>query len=214
MKDKNLTYYDTKEERLNVISHALGLVLSIIALVLLLLESRTSALKSVISFAIYGTSLIVLYAASTFYHSSQEPELRRRLNVLDHASIYVLIAGTYTPFTLIILKGWVGWTIFGISWGLALLGIILKIFYIGKFGKLSTAAYITMGWLIIFAIKPLIASLSLGGLMWLFGGGLSYTIGAVLYSIPKLKYNHAIFHVFVLCGSFCHFMAVYYHVLK
>ena len=131
MKNKKITYYEAKEERLNVISHALGLGLSIIALVLLFLESRTSELKDIISFGIYGASLIVLYAASTSYHYSQQPKLREKLNIVDHASIYVLIAGTYTPFTLIILKGWVGWTIFGISWGLALLGIILKTFLYG-----------------------------------------------------------------------------------
>lgn len=215
MKDKKLKYYDLKEERLNVISHGFGLVLSIIALVLLLKASiESEELTNIVSFGIYGTSLIVLYSASTFYHYSQQPELRRKLNILDHSSIYILIAGTYTPFSLIVLQGWVGWTIFGVSWGLAVLGVILKLFYTGRYDKISTAAYIAMGWVIIFAIKPLIANLSFEGLMWLFGGGLSYTIGAVLYSIPRVKYNHAIFHLFVLLGSFCHFMAVFFHVLK
>jgi len=214
VKDKNLTYYNAKEERLNVISHGFGLVLSVIALVLLLMESKNSELKQIISFGIYGVSLIVLYSASTFYHYSQQPELRRKLNIFDHASIYILIAGTYTPFALLILEGWVGWTIFGVSWGLATLGVGLKLFYTGRFNKISTAAYIAMGWLIIFAIKPLVANLSFEGLMWLFGGGLSYTIGAILYCIPKLKFNHAIFHLFVLLGSFCHFMAVYFYVLR
>lgn len=215
MKNKKITYYEEKEERLNVISHGFGLILSVVALILLLIATKDSKeLIDIVSIGIYGASLIVLYSASTFYHYSKHPELRRKLNIIDHACIYILIAGTYTPFTLIVLKGWIGWTIFGISWGLALLGVILKIFYTGRFDKISTAAYILMGWLIIFAINPLISNLSFEGLMWLFGGGVSYTIGAVLYSIKKIKYNHAIFHIFVLGGSFCHFMAVYFHVLR
>ena len=114
---------------------------------------------------------------------------------------------------MVVIYGWVGWTIFGISWGLALLGIILKLFFTGKYDKISTIAYVLMGWLIIFAIKPLINNLSFQGLIWLFGGGLSYTVGAILYSINGVKYNHAIFHIFVLLGSFCHFIAVFFYVL-
>ena len=211
---KKQTYYEPKEEILNIISHAIGLALSVVTLVLLIVfASKLGTTKHIVSFSIYGISLVSLYAASTFYHAAKSPKLRHRLNIFDHASIYVLIAGTYTPFTLIILKGWVGWAIFGISWGLAFVGVVLKLFYTGKYDKISTAAYILMGWLIIFAIKPLINSLSFEGLIWLFAGGVSYTIGAILYSIPKIKYNHAIFHVFVLFGSFCHFMAVFFHVL-
>ena len=124
-----------------------------------------------------------------------------------------MIAGTYTPFTLVILKGWVGWTIFGLSWGLAIAGIVFKVFYFGKYDKISTIAYVFMGWVIIFAIKPLIDSFPFEGLMWLLAGGVSYTLGALFYSIKKIRYNHAIFHVFVLIGSFCHFMAVFFYVL-
>jgi hemolysin III len=214
MEEKNVKYYDSKEEKLNVISHAFGLILSVIALVLLVVfSSLNGSYLHIVSFTIYGVSLIVLYSASTFYHYSQTPKLRQRLNIFDHAAIYVLIAGTYTPFTLVVLDGWVGWTIFGISWGLALLGIILKLFFTGKYDKISTIAYVLMGWLIIFAIKPLINNLSFQGLIWLFGGGLSYTVGAILYSINGVKYNHAIFHIFVLLGSFCHFIAVFFYVL-
>jgi hemolysin III len=214
MEEKNVKYYDSKEEKLNVISHAFGLILSVIALVLLVVfSSLNGSYLHIVSFTIYGVSLIVLYSSSTFYHYSQTPKLRQRLNIFDHAAIYVLIAGTYTPFTLVVLDGWVGWTIFGISWGLALLGIILKLFFTGKYDKISTIAYVLMGWLIIFAIKPLINNLSFQGLIWLFGGGLSYTVGAILYSINGVKYNHAIFHIFVLLGSFCHFIAVFFYVL-
>jgi len=211
---KNITFYDKKEEKLNVISHAIGLVLSIVALVLLLVKAGAYGNAwHITSFSIYGASLIVLYAASTFYHYSQTPKFRHRLNIFDHASIYILIAGTYTPFTLVVLNGWIGWTIFGISWGLAIIGVTLKLFFIGRFDKISTIAYVLMGWVIVFAIKPLIDNLSPEGLWWLLSGGIFYTIGAVLFSIPKIKYNHAIFHIFVLLGSFCHFMAVYFHIL-
>lgn len=214
MESKKVTYYEKKEEKINVISHAVGLALSIAALVLLVVyASKYGSIKHVVSFSIYGASLIVLYAASTMYHYVQSPKLRFRLNIFDHAAIYVLIAGTYTPFTLVVLKGWVGWTIFGVSWGLALLGVILKLFFIGKYDKLSTIAYVLMGWLIIFAIKPLVNNLATAGLIWLLGGGLLYTIGAILYSIRSIKYNHAIFHIFVLLGSFCHFIAVFFYVL-
>jgi hemolysin III len=213
MKDK-LTYYESKEERLNIITHGIGFVLSIVALVLLLVNaSQHGTARHVTSFAIFGVSLIVLYAASTFYHYARNPELRIKLNILDHAAIYVLIAGTYTPFTLVVLKGWVGWTIFAVSWGLALIGIIFKVFYFGKYDRISTLAYVLMGWVIIFAIKPLIDEFPVKGLLWLLSGGLAYTFGALLYSFRKLRFNHALFHVFVLIGSFCHFMAVFFYVL-
>ena len=214
MKQKKITFYNPREEKLNVISHAIGLLLSISALVLLVVyASKEGSAWHIVSFSIYGASLIVLYSASTFYHYSRTPKLRHRLNVFDHAAIYVLIAGTYTPFTLVVLKGWVGWTIFGVSWGLALTGIILKLFFTGRYDKISTIAYVLMGWLIIFAIKPLVNNLPFEGLMWLLSGGIFYTIGALLYSIKKLNYNHAIFHIFVLLGSFSHFIAVFFYVL-
>lgn len=209
-----ITYYESKEEKLNVITHFIGLILSVAALVLLVVyASLYGTAKHITSFAIFGASLVVLYAASTTYHYSQSPKLRNRLNIFDHAAIYVLIAGTYTPFALIVLKGWIGWTIFGISWGLALVGIIFKFFFIGKYDKISTITYVLMGWVIIFAIKPLIENFSANGLLWLLVGGLFYTIGAILYSIKKIKYNHAIFHIFVLLGSFSHFIAVFFYVL-
>ena len=212
--EKRIKTYSDQEERLNIITHGIGLVLSIVALFLLVIKaSNYDDATAITSFATYGLSMVILYAASTFYHASKTPELRYKLNIFDHASIYVLIAGTYTPFALVTLSGWVGWTIFGVSWGLALIGIILKLFYTGKYDKISTIAYVLMGWLIVFAIKPLMANLSYEGLSWLFAGGIFYTVGAILYSMNKMKYNHAIFHIFVLLGSFSHFMAVYYHIL-
>ena len=214
MKTKKITFYEKKEEKLNVISHGIGLILSIAALVLLVVyASIYGSAWHIVSFSIYGASLILLYSASTLYHYVQSPKLRHRLNIFDHAPIYVLIAGTYTPFTLVVLSGWVGWTIFGISWGLALVGIVLKLFYTGKYDTISTIAYVLMGWLIIIAIKPLVDNFSFNGLVWLLFGGIFYTIGAILFMMHSIKYNHAIFHIFVLLGSFCHFMAVFYHVL-
>lgn len=213
MQEKDLTYYSKTEEKLNVLSHGIGLLLSVIALILLVLKAITKSSIEVVSVTVFGVSLIVLYAASTFYHYFQNPKIRAKLNILDHAAIYVLIAGTYTPFCLITLKGFIGWTIFGITWGIALIGIILKLFFTGRFDKISTVAYIGMGWIIIFVIKPLINNLPIEGLYWLMAGGVFYTVGAIIYSIEKIKYNHAIFHVFVLLGSFTHFMAVYYYVI-
>ena len=215
MKNKHITYYDLSEEKINIITHAIGLLLSIAALVLLIIHaSSNGSARHIVSFTIFGASMILLYSASTLYHYSQTPNIRRKLNILDHASIYVLIAGTYTPFTLVTLKGALGWTIFGITWGIALVGVFLKLFYTGKYDKISTIAYVAMGWIIIFAVKPLIENLPLNGLYWLLAGGVFYTVGAVLYSIKKIKFNHAIFHIFVLLGSFSHFMAIYFYVLK
>jgi len=211
---ERIKYYSQLEEKINIISHAIGFILSMVALVLLVRHAVLYGdVWHIVSFSIFGSSLIMLYAASTFYHSANNPELRNKLNIVDHASIYVLIAGTYTPFTLVTLKGPIGWVIFGISWGLALTGIILKLFFTGKFDLISTIMYVLMGWIIVFAIKPLIHNLPPEGLLWLFAGGISYTIGAILYSIGRIKFNHAIFHLFVLNGSICHFMSVFFYVL-
>jgi hemolysin III len=166
-----------------------------------------------VSFSIFGLSLLFLYGSSTIYHSSKNVVRRGKLRILDHVSIYVLIAGTYTPFTLITLQGMTGWVIFSVSWLMALTGIILKFFFTGKYHLLSTLMYVFMGWLILFAIGPLIDKLPSAGLSWLVAGGVSYTLGAVLYSIKKMRFNHAIFHVFVLLGSSCHFLAVYFYVV-
>ena len=212
---KETKYYSPIEEKINILSHATGFILSIVALVFLVAHAiRHGDVWHIVSFSIFGTSLIILYAASTFYHSAKKPELRDKLKIIDHASIYVLIAGTYTPFTLVTLRGTIGWVIFGISWGLAISGIILKLFFTGKYNLISTLMYVLMGWVIVFAIKPLINNLPLDGLLWLIAGGISYTIGAVIYSIKQIKFNHAIFHMFVLAGSFCHFMSVFFYVLS
>lgn len=207
----NLFEYSPLEEKLNIWTHGFGFVASLIALGFLYFRESATSLSTV-SLFIFGLSMCVLYFASTIYHNTKKPKQRARLKIFDHCAIYVLIAGTYTPFTLVTLEGETGWWIFGISWTIAILGVILKLFFTGRFDILSTILYVAMGWLIVFAYKPLIANLDPAGVQYLFAGGIFYTIGAVLYSISKIPLNHAIFHVFVLGGTFCHFMAVYFYV--
>ena len=212
-KKTNIQFYSPTEEKLNIWSHAFGIFLSIIALVLLIIKAvQQDNIWMIISFPIFGVSLILLYLASTLYHASKEPQKRFKLKVFDHAAIYVLIAGSYTPFTLVSLNGETGWLIFSLVWVMAFTGIILKLFFTGKFKIVSTAMYVLMGWLIIFYFQDLTASLHEKGVFYLILGGISYTIGAILYSIKKIKFNHAIFHFFVLAGSFCHFLSIYLYV--
>ena len=208
---KTLNYrYSESEERLNIWSHALGLFLSLLAFPFLITKALTyTGFWQVSSFIIYGLSLIVLYAASTFYHASVNPKNRRKLNIFDHAAIYALIAGSFTPFCLIALDSDLGWYLFIFVWIFALIGIILKLFFTGRFDKLSTAMYLLMGWQVVFFIKPLMKVLTDFGLNLLIIGGVFYTVGAMLYSIKKIPYNHAIFHLFVLLGSASHFFALY-----
>lgn len=206
--------YSPFEEKLNVWSHFFGLVLSSAGLLLLII--RAVELKdfwAMVSFSVFGVSMMLLYLASTLYHRSTDPKTRYRLKIFDHAAIYVLIAGTYTPFVLVTLNGTEGWVIFAVVWSIALAGIILKLFLTGKFKILSTLLYVGMGWIIVFSFRTLAQNLDYNGLVWLISGGLAYTVGAVLYSIKKIKLNHAIFHIFVLVGTFCHFISVYLYVV-
>jgi hemolysin III len=211
MSEKLNYTYSVMEERLNVWSHGLGLIAGIIAFPFLVLKAMSYAgFWFPASFIIYGLSLIILYAASTFYHAAKEPKKRRKLNIFDHAAIYVLIAGSYTPLCLVGLDSQLGWYMFLFVWIFALIGVILKLFFTGRFNRLSTALYLLMGWQVMFFIKPLMNALSDFGFNFLIAGGIFYTIGAILYSIKKLPYNHAIFHLFVLLGSVSHFLAIYY----
>lgn len=206
--------YSQAEERINVGSHAFGLLLSVFGLVMLVFQaSKFGSFWHIFSAAIFGSSLVILYAASTWYHSTEEPELRRRLRIVDHASIYVLIAGTYTPFALITLDGNIGNIVFAVTWSMAIFGIGLKLFFTGKYNTLSTSMYVAMGWMMVFIIKPLRENLAYDGIMWIAAGGFAYTVGAVLYSFKSIRFSHAIFHIFVLLGSFAHFISVYYYVL-
>lgn len=209
MSDKTIKYYSKAEEFSNVITHGIGMLFSIPALFYLInLANERGTASHLVGYIVFGISMFILYSASTVYHAVQQPKLRKKLNILDHASIYVLIAGTYTPFTLVGLDGVWKWSIFGIVWGAALAGIVFKLFFTGKFDKLSTILYVVMGWIIVIAYKPLSEGISEDSLYWLFAGGIAYTIGAVLYMFRKLPFNHAIFHLFVLIGTGCHFVSV------
>jgi hemolysin III len=202
-------YYTPAEEKLNVITHGFGFVLAVIGSYVLLVAGIQEGIHlRFISYLIYCFGLLTLYLASTLYHSAKNPKLKTRLNIFDHSAIYVLIAGTYTPIALLTMKGAWGLTIFCIAWGLAITGITMKFFFIGRYSKISTATYVLMGWVIIIAIKPLISSMVTQGLLWLLAGGIFYTIGALLYQLKSMKYNHAIFHVFVLLGSLCHYIVI------
>ena len=206
--------YSAKEEIVNTITHGFGLLLSIPALVLLVVfASIEGTVWHIVSFSIYGGTLVLLYLASTLYHAARKPKIKQQLNIFDHSAIYLLIAGTYTPFLLVTLRGPWGWSLFGVIWGLAILGIAVKFFATAKFRSLAALAYVLMGWIIIIAIKPLINNLETGGLWWLLGGGISYTVGAILYLIKKLPYHHGIFHVFVLGGSIAHWVSIFCYVL-
>jgi hemolysin III len=206
--------YEKKEEIVNIATHGIGFLLSIAALVLLVVfASIYGDAWHIVSYSIYGTSLVILYLASTLFHWSTKPSRRLKLNIFDHASIYILIAGTYTPLLLVTLRGPWGWSLFGVVWGMAIIGIVLKFFFTGRFNKLSTLAYVIMGWVVIIALKPLIENLSTPGLIWLSIGGLSYSIGAIFFLLNKIPYNHAIFHFFVLGGSIAHFVTIFWYVL-
>lgn len=210
MKENLNHLYSKTEENLNVISHGFGLVLSGIVFPFLVVKAFSfPGFWKPASFIIYGLSLLILYAASTFYHAAKNPKKRRKLNIFDHAAIYVLIAGSYSPFCLVGLDSNLGWYMFIFVWLFALIGVILKLFFTGKFDKISTAMYLLMGWQVMFFIKPLVQSLSAEGLQYLIAGGVFYSVGAILYSIKKIPYNHFIFHVFVLLGSISHFIAIY-----
>ena len=199
------------EEKWNAISHGIGALFGVVALILLIVKNTNKTDWSLFSAIIYGISIIVLFTASTCYHAVKGEKRKHYFRILDHISIYFLIAGTYTPFTIIILEGQLGWMLFIATWIFALTGIILKLFFTGRFNKLSTIMYVLMGWQIVFAINPLIDNFSTKGLQWLFAGGIFYTIGAILYSIKKIPFNHAIFHVFVLLGTLSHFVSIYFY---
>ncbi len=210
-------WYAHLEEILNSITHGIGILLSIAALVLLVVFASIRPYGDVwkiVSFSIYGFSLIMMYTASTLYHSYQNPKIKKFLNLFDHAAIYVLIAGTYTPFMLVSLRGPWGWSIFGVIWGLAIAGVIFKLFfYSDKYRKLSAIIYFLMGWIILIAIRPLLSEVPTGGLLWLLGGCLIYSMGIPFYIKREKRFFHVIWHLFVLGGSITHFFAIFFYVL-
>ena len=200
---------DSREEIANVLTHGAGAVASLAgAAVLVTVAALGGDAWKVVGSAVFGTTLVLLYTASTLYHAARSPVARARLKVLDHCAIYLLIAGSYTPFTLIGLRGGWGWSLFGVIWGLAVAGTVFKLFFTGRFPRLSTAVYVAMGWLAVVAIGPMVQRLPAATLAWMVAGGLIYTAGTVFYHSRRIPYAHAIWHLFVLGGSACHFAAV------
>jgi len=207
-------FYSLGEEIANSIIHGIGAGLSIAGLtILMVLGALYGNAWHVVSFSIYGSSLILLYLASTLYHSFQKPKIKCVFEILDHVAIFVLIAGTYTPFMLVNLRGPWGWSLLGIIWGLAFLGIIFKLFFIERFERFSLLIYLLMGWLCLIAARQMLAEIPTGGLLWLISGGLLYTSGVLFYQWKNLRYSHAIWHLFVLGGSICHYFSILFYVL-
>lgn len=201
------------EEVANSLTHGAGLIASIIALVtLIIIANGEQNFTKIIVGTVYGSSLILCYLASTLYHSFQEPKLKYYLKIFDHAAIYILIAGSYTPFTLFVIKGDWGLWMLGIIWTLAIAGVIFKLFFIKKFKIFSTLLYLAMGWMAIFAIQPLFENLPFEGLFLLVAGGLSYSVGVIFFLWEKLPFSHAVWHLFVMGGSVCHFFAILLYV--
>lgn len=202
-----------KEEQLNAWTHALGSVLGIIALIYLVDRINTIKPWHLFSVIIYGLSIIILFSASTAYHSVKSEKQKHYFRIIDHISIYLLIAGTYTPVLLITLDHSLGWALFYTVWGIAAFGVILKLFFTGKFEVFSTLLYLVMGWLIIFDFSNLSNAIGPDGILWLFAGGMFYTIGIIFYAIQRIPYNHVIWHLFVLGGAICHFFMIYLYVV-
>ncbi|MEY2194599.1 hemolysin III [Bacillus sp. OV166] len=206
--------FSKKEELANSITHGVGALLSISALVILIVyASLYGTVWHVVSFTIFGVTMFILYMSSTLLHSFPEGKAKDIFEIFDHSSIYFFIAGTYTPFLLIVIKGTLGWSLFGIVWGLAIAGTVFKCFFVKKYLFSSTALYVVMGWLIVFAWKPLVNNLSLEGMTYLAIGGALYTLGAIFYVWRGFKYHHAVWHLFVLAASVAHFFCVLFYVL-
>ncbi|AKO91413.1 PAQR family membrane homeostasis protein TrhA [Priestia filamentosa] len=202
------------EEIANAITHGIGTILSIIGLTLLIVFSvQFGNVWHVVSFTVYGTTMLLLYTSSTLVHSFPHGRVKDLFEIFDHSSIYLFIAGTYTPFLFVIIQGTVGWTLFGVVWGLAVAGIVFKIFFVKRFVLVSTLLYIAMGWLIVLAWDPLASSLAGPGLNLLVVGGVLYTIGSIFYVWRGFPYHHAIWHIFVLGGTITHYLAILLYVL-
>ncbi len=203
-----------REELANALTHGLGAALAVAGLAVLVTQAALHGdAWRVVSFALYGTTLVLLYLCSTLYHALPWPGVKAVFHRLDHAAIFLLIAGTYTPFSLVTLRGPWGWSIFGVEWGLALVGIVAKTLLFGRFRRVGVAVYVLMGWVVVAAIEPLLGALPPGGLAWLLAGGVAYTGGVGFYVAKRLRYHHAVWHLFVLCGSVCHWVCMLLYVL-
>lgn len=201
------------EEQLNSLSHAIGALLGIAGLVLLIVLSQDKTAWSLFSVIVYGISIIILFTASTLYHAVSGERRKHYFRIIDHISIYLLIAGTYTPVLLITLEDSLGWTLFWVVWGIAIFGVILKLFFTGRFEIFSTLLYLIMGWLIMFDFSTLSNLMSASGINLFIAGGLCYTVGILFYAVHRIPYNHVIWHLFVLGGAICHFFMILLHVI-
>ncbi len=201
------------EEKLNAFTHAIGALLGIVALILLMIYDNQKTPWSFFSIIVYGMSIIVLFTASTLYHTVKNEKRKHYFRILDHISIYLLIAGTYSPVLLISLEEHLGWTLFWVVWGIAAVGMVLKLFFTGRFGIISTLLYLVMGWLIVFDFSNLSTIIGAMGVFYLFAGGCFYTLGIVFYAIEKIPYNHVIWHLFVLAGAISHFFMIFGYVI-
>lgn len=206
--------YTLQQERANGLTHGIGAAVAAAgAAVLIVLACLRGNAWHIVSFSLYGGTLFLLYLTSTLYHALRAPKAKRIFETLDHSAIYLLIAGTYTPFLLVTLHGAWGWSLFGVVWGLGLAGIVYKIFFIGRHRLFSTLLYIGIGWIAILALKPLLAALPLGGMALLLCGGACYSLGTIFYHNERLYYSHAVWHLFVLAGSLFHYFAILFYVL-
>ncbi|MEZ4856203.1 MAG: hemolysin III family protein [Gelidibacter sp.] len=203
----------TFEEQLNTYTHAIGALMGIIGLVLLIVFSEQKAGWNLFSIIVYGLSVIILFTASAIYHAVKSEKRKHYFRIIDHISIYLLIAGTYTPVALITLSDSLGWTLFFTVWSIAGFGLVLKLFFTGKFELFSTLLYLVMGWLIVFDFSNLSNLIGTNGILLLFAGGLFYTVGIVFYAVHKIPYNHVIWHLFVLAGALCHFLMIFFYVI-
>ncbi len=214
MSMNDLPSFSEREEQINTITHGVGVIASVVGLLMLVAAAfSTGSPWGIASSIIYGSSLIFLYLSSTIYHASRNLMIRDSYKSLDHCAIYLLIAGSYTPFLLVDLRASVGWSLFAAVWGIAFAGILLKVFFRHRFGALRVATYLLMGWLAVFAWEDFTAYVNSEALNLLILGGVIYSVGVLFYAVERIPYNHAIWHVFVMGGSICHFFAVYNYVL-
>lgn len=214
MKKLEIYKYEKGEEIMNVITHGVGTLLGVAGLVVLVVFSSLQGDPwKILSSALFGASMVMLYSASTIYHASQKPSWRRFFNLLDHISIFYLIAGSYTPFLLVTLRGPWGWALFGVVWGCTLLGTILKAILKTQLGKFSLLLYLAMGWCIVIALHPLIHNIELTGLLLTLAGGIAYSVGVIFYRWDRLPFNHAIWHLWVLAGTILQYFAILFYVI-
>ena len=211
---KEVAEYSLAEEVTHAVTHGAGVILSILGLSwMLYLSIGSSDPWRIAASSIYGLSLILLFLASTLYHGLHASRHKQVLKLLDHCAIYVLIAGTYTPFLLVAMRNSTGWWLFGTVWTLATAGVLTKLWFKHRYPKVSLAGYLLMGWLIVVAAPEVAGAIGSGGMLWLIAGGLSYTVGAIFYAMKRVSYSHAIWHLFVLAGGICHFLAIVWYVL-